>query len=632
MKSPRLTVLAAVLAFGFLLLVSATPRSPSSAQEIPDTEPLFTGNVCRLDGPLVVKPGEKNLYAFRVQDDVGDDLLGGLNIDHEFMVNIDNTTGNAKVTGVFLEDGDTDKDKDKKRGMSLAGHKEIDGANVVDSVDVESAVFMREDLVKWLEDKYDYKVPGNPCGAGAISIVWACIGNGECETLVETSEGDELNAWAEAIDEALEEGPPFKQCLPPEDDSLPEIGDRALRAAGYKDADGRKELYDWLISYCETFFAPYPSVIDAFGAFEVTCIDPGTYEITLADRSKPSSITRTVTCQGVPSEKSTMAFQPTGVEIVPSLGNVSHSFLLVTLVDDEGRAPQAEFDVDFTTDRCSVETSGVDTADEIVAASQLFAAYAPNVPGIAAAIEASDAAKATVDSSPAEDTTKSLTISNTSRAAAIFGCNPTDAPGATPGVATVTAVIEAEGPDIVLTAQIQVVGPPALMEISAQPAQVRCGEKVAIQAAVGDAARQAVSNLTLIEATTNLGGVLGGTGAVAGQAGPVVPLSSTVAETFDGRANFYLLTSEQHTGPYQVAIRAGGGGAVQRGEFTSPPVVAIVEVSCALPAPAAPQANTQNAAAVPVAAQQPPALTAPRTGEGLTIKPPNTGSGGLIPQ
>jgi hypothetical protein len=214
-----------------------------------------------------------------------------------------------------------------------------------------------------------------------------------------------------------------------------------------------------------------------------------------------------------------------------------------------------------------------------------------------------------------QDTMKSVTVGDSSRAAAILGCNPADAPGATPGIANVTVRIESEEDDIVLTAQVVVVGPPAVIEAQAAPAQVRCGEKIEIKATVGDAIRQGVSNHTLLEATTNLGGVLGGTGAVAGQAGPVVPLSSTVAETFNAVATFYLLTSELHTGPYQVAIRAGGEGAVQTGPFVSPPVVAVLEVGCFLPQPATGQqtAGEQSGGG------------ASRT----TITPPNTGDGGL---
>jgi hypothetical protein len=129
-----------------------------------------------------------------------------------------------------------------------------------------------------------------------------------------------------------------------------------------------------------------------------------------------------------------------------------------------------------------------------------------------------------------------------------------------------------------------------------------------------------VSEHTRVEAVTNAGGVLGGTGAVAGNAGPVVPISSTVAETFSGVATFYLLTSEQHSGPYEVVVTTGGSGSVTNllgGVFSTPPVSAQATVSCTIPTVAAPVA--------PVA----PTVTAPRTGQG-TISPPNTGDAGLV--
>ena len=107
-----------------------------------------------------------------------------------------------------------------------------------------------------------------------------------------------------------------------------------------------------------------------------------------------------------------------------------------------------------------------------------------------------------------------------------------------------------------------VIGPPHTLTVAAAPSTLRCGEKATVTATVKDSIGQNVSEHTRVEAVTNAGGVLGGTGAVAGLAGPVVPISSTVAETFNGVATFYLLTSEQHSGPYEVVVTTGGAGAV----------------------------------------------------------------------
>jgi hypothetical protein len=365
--------------------------------------------------------------------------------------------------------------------------------------------------------------------------------------------------------------------------------------------------------------------LDAAVLVDVTCNEAGEFEITFTDEKEDDdAMSYEVICLGEPDSSSTIARTPDSVEIVPSLGNVSHSLVTVTLLAD-GEQAGAGFEVDFTTDRCTIETSGVDTAAEYGAARTVFNALNRNYSPSADAIEASEAAKAAIDSSRQQDATVAFanTAGDATVAAAILGCNPADtgATPATPGVATITAVIEVKGgQDIVLRTTVTVVGPPASVTVAAAPSTLRCGEKATITATIKDAIGQNVSEHTRVEAVTNAGGVLGGTGAVAGLAGPVVPISSTVAETFSGVATFYLLTSEQHSGPYEVVVTTGGSGAVTSalgGVFSTPPVSAQATVSCTIPTVAAPVA--------PVA----PTVTAPRTGQG-TISPPNTGDAGLV--
>jgi hypothetical protein len=304
------------------------------------------------------------------------------------------------------------------------------------------------------------------------------------------------------------------------------------------------------------------------------------------------------------------------------MGNVSHALVTVTLLDSDGNQAAEGAEVDFTVNRCSIETGGVQTTANYGAANTVFGALNVNVPSSASDIEASASATASVDSSRQADNTKSFLTSNGNNtvAAAVLGCNPADAPGATPGVATITAIIAvSSGQDIVKTVDVTVVGPPFSMTISASPTSVRCGEKATIQVTVKDAIGQNVSEHTRVEAVTNAGGVLGGTGAVANLSGPVVPISSTVGETFNGQATFYLLTSEQHSGPYEVVVTTGGAGALGSalgGVFSTPPVVIQTTVTCTLPAPV-------------VAAPAAPTVTAPRTGQGPSISPPNTGDAGL---
>jgi hypothetical protein len=218
------------------------------------------------------------------------------------------------------------------------------------------------------------------------------------------------------------------------------------------------------------------------------------------------------------------------------------------------------------------------------------------------------------------------------------------APGITPGRATITVIIENPNPvwasiapglgfpgvygpaNLVLTATVAVVGPPASIKVAASPTSVQCGEKSTITATVTDSVGQNVSDHTRVELVSNFGATIGGTGATLGfpGTGPVNPISSSAAETFSGVATAFLLTSTEHVGPYEVVVASGGstggvpsifqpGVVGQVGIFSTAPVSAQVTVICALPGIAAPLA------AAPIAS--------PRLGEG--IRPPNTGDAGL---
>jgi hypothetical protein len=364
------------------------------------------------------------------------------------------------------------------------------------------------------------------------------------------------------------------------------------------------------------------SFLDDLAIVDVTCYEAGEFDLTFTeDGDSDNAIAIDVVCLGDPSDESTITARPNKVEIVPAVGSVSHSLITVELLDEDGEPAGVGFEVDFTTNRCTIETSGVDTWEEFDAADTIFRAYNVNVPATAAAVEASAAANAAVDSTRDADTVVAFDADGDAIAAAILGCSPSDTGGtvATPGVATITAVIEVlDGQDVIESTTVTVVGPPADLKVTAAPSTLKCGEKATITATVKDSIGQNVSEHTRIEAVTNLGGVLGGTGAVAGAAGPVVPVSSTVAETYNGVATFYLLTSESHVGPYEVVVTTGGGGAVAGqslgGVFSTAPQVAQQTVTCTGPAPA-PSAPA-------------PTITGPRTGTG-SITPPSTGDAGL---
>jgi hypothetical protein len=398
-------------------------------------------------------------------------------------------------------------------------------------------------------------------------------------------------------------------------------------------------------------------------------VDGGGAAVPLTIQQDQGSFQFRVLCLDEPDDF-TITARPTTVEIVPARSNTSHSLIELAIVDDFGNPALAEGDVDFTTvppaggTGCSIEESGVDDLPELSNARIQTLALSTANPASYAAWEYGTAASTPVDSGTTGGTgTTTGRLSDNSdffigsynadtdlpidsRAAAVFGCNPVDAPGATPGVHTVTACVEVlEALDLCKSVTITVIGPPATITVAASPTSLRCGEKATITATVKDSIGQNVSDHTRVEMVTNLGGVIAGTGAVATFAGPTVPISSSVGETFGGVSTAFLLTSESHSGPYEVVATSGGtasndpllagsfsssasisttsgttltatsipGINVLGGIFSTPPVSAQVTVTCNIPGPTA---------AAPAAT-----VTAPRTGEG--ISPPNTGDAGL---
>jgi len=423
------------------------------------------------------------------------------------------------------------------------------------------------------------------------------------------------------------------------------------------------------------------------------------------------SFTFNVICKGQASvSASTLTANPPTVEIIPARGNTSHSFIWMKLKDANGNPVIPGLDVDFITDRCSINanafgggggTSGLGPvlgtlADgpnilSIGSAIALTGGLNAAAPGTYANWEYSAVAQTPISIFGAAPTgypnfgyspqaTRAKTIDGFalngitpegSYAAAVLDCNPVQAPGVTPGKANIRACVQSfNALDVCLTTTVTVIGPPASITVAASPTSVTCGEKSTITATVVDAIGQNVSDHTRVEFVTNLGGVIGGTGAVAGFAANVAPISSSVADTFGGVATAFLITSDVTSGPYEVIATSGGttsgdtysilnlnaagalsssnplglgtytynqlltpialaGGAFNGayanipvtqtylgGQFSTPPVSAQVTVNCALPVVAAP--------AAPAA----PVIAAPRTGTGIT--PPNTGDAGLL--
>jgi hypothetical protein len=422
------------------------------------------------------------------------------------------------------------------------------------------------------------------------------------------------------------------------------------------------------------------------------------------------SFTFNVICKGQASATaSTLTANPPTVEIIPARSNTSHSFIWFKIKDANGNPVIPGLDVDFITDRCAINANALGGGGGTSGLGPVLGTLAdgPNVLSFGAAIELTGALNAAAPGTYASweysavaqtpisifgaaptgypnfgyspQATRAKTIDGFalngitpegSYAGAVLDCNPVQSPGVTPGKANIRACVQSYNAlDVCLTTTVTVVGPPASITVAASPTSVTCGEKSTITATVVDSIGQNVSDHTRVEFVTNLGGVIAGTGAVAGFAANVAPVSSSVADTFGGVATAFLITSDVTSGPYEVVATSGGttsgdfgsvinlnaagglsssnplglgtytynqlltpialaGGAYNGayssipvtttylgGQFSTPPVSAQVTVNCALPVVAAP--------AVPA-----PVITAPRTGTGIT--PPNTGDAGLL--
>jgi hypothetical protein len=328
-----------------------------------------------------------------------------------------------------------------------------------------------------------------------------------------------------------------------------------------------------------------------------------------------------IRCYGEP-DTVTVSANPTTVEIVPAAGNVAHSEIRVVASSNGLPVNPEDTEIDFTVPKCAIEI-GIDSFDSD-------------------AVDPSPLADSTFDSQTASSDKEDFgywTIGATSTTWDEIWFHA-DYNKCTPGDVVVTVSVEVEDAmDIVRQVTIKVVGPPAFITATAAPTSLICGEKSTITVKVTDAIGQNVSDNTRVELISNWGSVIAGTGATLGfpGTGPVNPLASSAAATYNGVAVAYLLTSDTHTGAYEVVAAAGGtieldphrfdpyygdnylsaeyngrGGYYNHHTDVIPgaPVSTQVTVTCSQPAAPA------------------PTVTAPSTGTG-SITPPNTGDAGL---
>jgi len=688
LKFIRKALLPAVIAAGFLGFLGAIGPSVSTVSAAP-------GDVCKIiDGDdggaadLFIEEGSTHWYKAYVED--------GYVRDDEVDVDLnDFNGGDSDITSLwgddipdtdFLNDVPVDEDGNGCGPDDAALYKKAYDANyalikawLIEAIDRgenctgpigiqpticdENAFFQHQHpnddtpgpLLSWQDNDID-------CGLTAIE-------GGTCEI-----PGYVINLAAASLAESVTDNDELNDegCTDAGEDAADAMEDAIL--AGWQGGTIGTSNYiaaqfeDYVQNYedCDIPGSEAPDGTDGYVLVDVTCDEPGTFDLSFAvDGGGAASIE--VICGSDVETGEIFAVPPT-VEINPSIANVAHSLVFISLKGDDGEIAFPGTEVMWTTDRCAIESSTVDTELEFdgvigvgttgTAAEGLFRGINALNPATAFAVEQSTFATTGPDgASRQQEETNTFMVTGSAAtgevertiSAVILHCDPIHAPGVTPGPAVVTAFVErgdsdiddddiddniSDNDDLVLKTTVTVVGPPAAngVTVTAAPASLACGEKATITVDVKDAIGQPVSDHTFVEAVTNAGGVLAGTGAVAGQAGLVSPISSTVAETFGGKVTFYLLTSTAHVGKYEVVVTTGGGGGVTGqlnplngglttnllgGLFTTAPISVQVTVECTVPQ-----------APVVVAQPNPPTGAGPNTGQG--IRPPSTGDAGLV--
>jgi hypothetical protein len=664
LSSIRKMLWPSAIALGFLVFLGAVGQG-----NVIKTASADQGDICAIlstanavDGEFILSEDETILVVAIVENESFDDDLDeeddgdGLVFDAE--VNLDDSTGDSNLTSRAEEDEDEweyvdgyETDHFNEVGIIQSG----DDTDALEDDLNDEFGGEDEDFVAMLEDDEgvanEFEIGDNVCGDDdddifddllqfILDAVADCIDEEDCEDFwtdqpgfngpestlsdVGLSPEDVAIFIAEWI---FDEGPGF-ECgfgglYTAVEDFLilegvsPDIADDI--ATDVQEDEDMCEDDDWPgFSFGE----------DGWIIVDVTCEEPGEFEVSFSIFGEnEDSASANFVCVGEVDEGLITA-TPSKVEIVPALGSTSFSLIIVELLDENGDPAAEGVTVDFDTDRCVFLDEDGLSEEDFLELVNLFEEFNVNDEETAQAIEDfledvdldddSDDVSNEVESFTLDDDTDDFDEGDT-LAAAILDCSDSKT---VPGIANVCFQVDQEGGDVDGCVKVTVVGPPAKITAAAAPASLICGEKATISVEVLDAANQPVSDHTRVEAVTNLGGVLAGTGAVAGQAGLVTPVSSTVAETFNGKATLYLLTSDAHTGPYEVVVASGGSGSVNTGlggVFSTPPQVTQVTVTCTQPAVAA-------APSAPA-----PTVTAPRTGTG-TIAPPNTGDAGLADQ
>jgi hypothetical protein len=338
--------------------------------------------------------------------------------------------------------------------------------------------------------------------------------------------------------------------------------------------------------------------LDGWSEISVQCTKPGQVKVTFDPttwfdangnyspaRNEGRSLDIECIGQGT---SATATASPTTVEIKPVGTSVSLSTIVVTVLDANGKRVDGAL-VTFTTNDCNLGTSStgpftqqsVSTTSDTDSTSDLSFIAQNSAPG-------------------------NQLFAGT--AEAYLQCNVT---GATAGTATVTWVVNGQinqvysATSLSGTVTVNVVGPPTAIKLDVTPATSTCGNPVTATATVSDAAGKPVSDGTQVFFTTTTAtGTQGGTEGAQG-----------AAMTVNGVATVTLSIDPMDGGTHTVSARTGGNdltGAAVAVINAAPVTINCSAVAAAAPAPAAPAT-----------------VTAPRTGQGPSISPPNTGDAGL---
>jgi hypothetical protein len=333
--------------------------------------------------------------------------------------------------------------------------------------------------------------------------------------------------------------------------------------------------------------------LDGWSQISLVCTKPGEVKLTfdpttwfdsfgLFSPARNEGRSIDIECIGPANSASASATgSPATVEIKPVGTSVSLSTIVVTVLDANGKRLDGAA-VTFSTDKCNLGTTStgpfsgtsVSTVSDTDSTSDLNFVAQNSAPG-------------------------NQLFAGT--AEAYLQCN---ASGVTPGTATVTWIVQGQVNQVQSatglsgTTTVTVIGPPSAIKLDVTPATSTCGNPVTATATVTDAAGKPVSDGTQVFFTTTTAtGTQGGTEGAQG-----------AATTVNGVASVTLSIDPMDAGTHTVSARTGGNDLAGA-------AVAVVSTS-----------STVSCSAVAAAA---PSVTAPRTGQGPTITPPNTGDAGL---